>query len=429
MAHRLSSVAEREARDASPVSTTGSCLACTAGRLVEFLDLGRTALANNFVSKERLGAPDLLCPLRLGFCERCAMVQLLDVAPPPAMFNTYLYISSVSETLKRHLGELAEALCGRLALSAGSLVVDVGCNDGTLLAAFAARGMRTLGVDPAANVAPLAAHRGVTTVTAFFSQAVARRIRETLGPAMLVTATNVYQHVPDQEEFLRGLELLLAERGTFVFESHYLQDLLDQCAFDTVYHEHVFYFALLPLTRMLGRLGFKIVDVERLPVHHGQLRVMVARRSDPRPASPRVEALLAEERARGLDTIESYRRFAEAVAKCRSQLRALIEELRGRGARLAGYGAPAKGNTLLSFCGLGVEQLPYIVDLSPLKQGLYTPGTRIPVVPIERLRHDPPDYLLVLAWNFAEEIMAQLSWFRRAGGRFILPVPVPTVVE
>ena len=406
------------------------CHSCGEGKLVEFLDIGDTALANGLVASDELGTPDPQFPLRLGFCPNCSMVQLMDIVPPGMMFSNYLYVSSISATLRDHLTELADTMCRSLSLDSDSFVVDVGCNDGTLLAAFAAHGTKTLGVDPAANLAHLAAENGIEVKTAFFDPVVAREIRDIHGPADLVTATNVFQHIPDQDGFFTALDTLLADDGTFVFESHYLQDLLDQCAFDTIYHEHVFYLALTPLISVFSRHGFRVVDVERLPIHHGQMCVSVRRSSTAAPSSDqaeRIQALLDAEREGGLHTLAPYLRFAEAANECRIELRRLVAELRDDGRSIAGYGAPAKASTLLAFSGLTKKELPYIVDLSPLKQGMFMPGSRIPVVPVDRIREDRPDYLIILAWNFADEIKSQLSWYRDAGGQLITPVPMPRI--
>jgi 2-polyprenyl-3-methyl-5-hydroxy-6-metoxy-1,4-benzoquinol methylase len=409
-------------------SSQKCCLACDANEVVEFLDLGRTGLANNFVASEALSQPDPLFSLRLGFCKKCAMVQLLELAPPAEMFSHYLYMSSVSSTLRQHLANLANTLVDRWNLSDKDLVVDVGSNDGTLLSCFQARGPQILGVDPARNLAALARKKGVTVKNAFFNSTTAREIAKEYGKVRLLTATNVYQHIPNQSDFLKGLDLVLEEKGTFVFESHYLQDLLDQCAFDTVYHEHVFFFSLTSIGRLLEQNGFMVTDVTRLPIHHGQIRVTVHRKSATVPVETSVTKLLDEERARGLLDKKIYFQFAEQVKECRKQLNATLKGLKDSGKTVVGYGAPAKAVTLLSFCEITQKEIPYIVDLNPLKQGRFTPGHRIPIVGVDELRKNRPDYLILLAWNFADEIMNQLSWFREAGGKFIIPVPVPRIV-
>ncbi len=399
-----------------------NCLVCRSNRVELFLDLGSTTLANKFLARDELGGKEPAYPLRVGFCQDCGHVQLLDAVPPTAMFDDYLYISSASDTLKGHLTGLADTVVERRKLPKGSFVVDIGSNDGTLLSGYKRHGMKMLGVDPAANLAERARAIGVETLTAYFGPETARKVRETHGVAAAITATNVFPHLPDLPGLVKGLDVLLAEDGLFVLEAHYLQDLLDAVAFDTVYHEHCSYWALGPMTRLFGDHGFEIVDVERLPIHHGQLRAWVGRRGRHK-VNPRVEALLADERAKGIDKIETYRAFAQRALALKTELNRVVDKLLAERKTIAAYGAPAKGNTLLTFLGLGPDRISYIADRSPLKQGRYTPGTHIPVVPPERLLADQPDYALLLAWNFADEIMAQQAEYRRRGGRFIVPVP------
>jgi SAM-dependent methyltransferase len=394
----------------------GACLACGAGRPVEFLDLGRTALANNLPRRTTEWQPQF--PLRVGLCEACGHVQLLDIVPPEAMFTEYLYVSSASSTLSAHFVELAAAAHARAGLSPQTLAVDIGSNDGSLLAALAARGARTRGVDPAANLAALARRRGIETEIAYFDADTARRLREREGPAQLITATNSFPHIPRLDSYLEGVRRLLDSDGLFVVEAHYLGDLVEQNAFDTVYHEHVSYWALAPLERLLARYGLEVFDVERLPIHHGQLRAWIGHRGA-HAVEPAVARLRAEEEARGLGRLETMRAFARRVEQLRGDIRAEVERLIGAGLTVAGYGAPAKASTLLAYCGLGPAQIAWIADRNPLKQGRCTPGTGIPIVGPERIVEAPPDVLILFAWNFADEIMAQLGGERR----FLIPIP------
>lgn len=403
------------------------CIVCNSSDVEMVLDLGETTLANKFVAKEELGQPEPSHPLRVGFCKGCGHVQLTEIVPPPAMFDHYLYISSMSETLKAHLKSLSEAVVQRRGLGTGDLVVDVGCNDGALLSCFKAQGVRILGVDPAANLAELARQKGVETVTAFFGTETARKVVAEHGQAAIITATNTFPHLPYLDDFVGGLDVLLRPDGMFVLEAHYLQDLLDASAFDTVYHEHCSYWALKPMMRLFEARGFEVADVERLPVHHGQLRAWVQRKGAG-PVSPRVAAQAAAEEAAGLDKVTTFHAFAERVQALKTELNATLDRLIAEGLTVVGYGAPAKGNTLLTFLGIGPDRIGYIADKSPLKQGRYTPGTHIPVVPPERLLTDRPDYVLLLAWNFAEEIMEQQAEYRAGGGRFIIPVPEVKIV-
>ena len=398
------------------------CIVCGASEVEPFLDLGETALANKFLTAEELARPEPTYPLIVGFCHGCGHVQLTEHVPPSAMFEDYLYVSSASDALKDHLHDLSDVVSERYGLGADDLVIDVGCNDGTLLSGFRRHGVRALGVDPARNLAELFDDPEIERYTGFFDSDSAVEIRDRFGPAMAVTATNTFPHIPDLAGFVQGVDTVLAPGGTFVIEAHYLFDVLDQVAFDTVYHEHVSYWALGPMTRLFESHGMQVVDVERLPLHHGQLRAFVQRAGEGE-VQPSVHELLELERARGIDRIETYRSFADEVQRIRSDLRRTLSELRTAGAQVVGYGAPAKGNTLLGFLQLGPEDLDYIVDRSALKQGRYTPGTHIPVVAPERLLDEQPEYVVLLAWNFADEVLEQQAEYRRRGGRFIVPVP------
>jgi SAM-dependent methyltransferase len=398
-----------------------ACILCR-GTVDEFLDLGATALANQFLRAEDIDGHEPKYPLRAGFCRSCAHVQLMDPVPPLEMFENYLYISSASDTLKNHLWDLSDELTGRYALGVRDLVVDIGCNDGTLLQGFQRHGVRTLGVDPAQNLAQFTAGKGIERYIGLFTAATARDIVERWGHASLVTATNTFPHIQDLDDFINGMKTVLRPGGVFVIEMHYLLDLIEQVAFDTIYHEHISYWALGPMKRLFERHGMTVVDAERVPLHHGQLRVHVQRQGEG-AVHERVTEVLAAEKAAGLDRLETYMAFAERTRKIKKDLHAILAEYAQTGRRVAGYGAPAKGNTLLGFLEIGPDLLPYIVDRSPLKQGLYTPGTHIPVVAPERLLTDQPDYVLLLAWNFVDEILEQQAEYRKRGGRFMVPVP------
>jgi SAM-dependent methyltransferase len=406
----------------------GQCILCAERSVEEFLDLGSTALANKFIPKEELEAEEPKFPLRVGFCHNCHHVQLTEQVPPHAMFDHYLYVSSASETLKNHLWDLSDKITERCRLGADDLVIDIGCNDMTLLQGFKRYGVRTLGVDPAQNLAELTAKNGIERCTALFNSETGKRVIERWGKASVITATNTFPHIQDLQDFVRGIKTALKPGGTFVIEAHYLLDLLDQVAFDTIYHEHVSYWALDPMQRLFADHGMQIVDVERLPLHHGQLRVFVRHQGEGE-VSPRVATLLDAEHAHGLDNFETYRDLAERSMTIKQDLRRRLVTLRNQSKQVVGYGAPAKGNTLLSFLDISPALLPYIVDRSPLKQGLFTPGTHIPVVPPERLLKDQPDYVLLLAWNFVDEIIKQQQEYLRRGGRFMVPFPEVSIVK
>jgi SAM-dependent methyltransferase len=406
----------------SSAYSTSSCLLCSSETVQEFLDLGITALANKFLTQDELSRPEPAYPLKVGFCHTCHHVQLVEIVPPKEMFEDYLYISSASDTLKNHLYDLSDLVVERFRLGHQNLVIDIGCNDGTLLSGFRRHGVRGLGVDPAANLAAIANEDGIDRYVGFFTTASAQQILTRWGQANAITATNTFPHVPALKDFVEGIKTVLAPGGVFVIEAHYLLDLLEQGAFDTIYHEHVSYWALGPMVRLFSNVGMEVLDVERVPLHHGQLRVFIQRKGEG-VVKPSVATLLEMERSVGLDKFATYQDFAQKTIKIKTDLQAYLKALRGEGKRLAGYGAPAKGNTLLSFLEIGPETLTYIVDRSALKQGRFTPGRRIPVVPPERLLEDQPDYCLLLAWNFAEEIMSQQARYRQRGGKFIVPVP------
>jgi SAM-dependent methyltransferase len=406
----------------STENRTRRCLLCPNGKVDQFLDLGATALANQFLRADEIDSPEPKYPLRVGLCRSCAHVQLMDSVPPLEMFENYLYISSASDTLKNHLWDLSDELVGRYRPGAADLVIDIGCNDGTLLHGFQRHGVRTLGVDPAQNLAAFTSGNGIERYTDLFGAATAQDIVSKWGQASLVTATNTFPHIQDLSDFIRGIQTVLKPGGVFVIEMHYLLDLVEQVAFDTIYHEHVSYWALGPMKQLFERHGMSIVDAGRLPLHHGQLRVHVQRQGEG-PIHSGVAELLAAEKAAELDRFETYLRFAERAKKIKTDLHEMLVAFAQNGRRVAGYGAPAKGNTLLGFLDISPELLPYIVDISPLKQGLFTPGTHIPVVAPERLLADQPDYVLLLAWNFVDEIIEQQAEYRRRGGRFMVPVP------
>jgi len=398
-----------------------ACIVCEREEVETFLDLGETALANKFRTRAELEEPEPHYPLRVGFCRECGHVQLTERVPPSAMFEDYLYISSASDTLRDHLHELSDVVVARFGLDATDLVVDIGCNDGTLLDGFQRHGVKTLGVDPARNLAGLG-NSGVERYVGFFDSDSAVEIAERWGRAAAMTATNTFPHIPHVHDFVAGIDTVLAPGGAFVIEAHYVVDMLEQGAFDTIYHEHVSYWALAPMQRLFARHGFHVVNAERLPIHHGQLRATVMRVGEG-TVQESVERLLTEERRLGVDNVETFERFADEVRRIKTDLLAMLAELRAQGKRVVGYGAPAKGNTLLAFLELGPRAIEYIVDRSPLKQGRFTPNAPIPVVHPDRLLEDQPDYVLLLAWNFAEEILEQQAEYRRQGGRFIVPVP------
>ena len=401
------------------------CRACDGTALRAFLSLGPQPLANAFLSGESDFDDERFFPLDVYCCDGCGLVQLLDVVDPEALFGHYLYVSGVSETMAAHFREYARSVTGTLSLSPADLVVEIASNDGSLLAQFAALGVRTLGVEPARNIAALALARGIETVSRFFDQQVGRELATAYGPARAVVANNVLAHVDDPRSFLAGCAELITDDGQIVVEVPYALDMLARCEYDTIYHEHLCYFTVGPLARIGASAGLAVARVDRMPVHGGTIRVWFRKGAE---HGPEVRSMMQAERDASLTAFATWARFGRAAAANREALRSLLQGLREEGRSIAGYGAPAKGNTLLNYCGIGTTWLPFTVDRSPLKVGRLTPGMHLPVLPVEAVRERRPDYLLLLAWNFAEEIMVQQAAYREGGGRFILPLPSPRVV-
>jgi SAM-dependent methyltransferase len=403
-----------------------ACIACgSAVDLHPVLDLGRQPLANDFLSPEDALRPEPTFPLGVQWCQHCLLLQLTHLVPPPRLFSTYLYVPSTSSTWRGHCEALAEDVCARGALREGDLVVEFGSNDGTLLRAFQRRGLRVLGVDPATNLAERASAAGVPTLARFFGAEAAAEIRAEYGQARAIVSTNVLAHVPDPVGVLRAVRHLLAPDGVYVNESPSLAQMVAHNEFDTIYHEHISYFSLHALERLARRAGLAVVDASLQEVHGGTLRIAAVPEAAGAAASPAVRALEVAEVAGEALELDGLRRFGARAMTVRERLRALVQGRRAAGARLASYGATAKGNTLLNFCGLTAAQLEFVTDRSPLKQGRLTPGAHIPVVSPEHLAAHPPGVLLLLAWNLEDEIRRQLAWFTAGGGAFLIPVPEP----
>jgi hypothetical protein len=404
------------------------CRICKNTQTSEFLHLGPTPLANSFLKPDQLGEPESRFPLDVVFCPRCGLVQLDHVVPPDIMFRNYIYVSSTSRTMLTHFAAYADEIVARFIDSPEDILLEMGSNDGCLLRKFQTHRVRVLGIEPATNLAAIANAAGIATVNDFFCEGTARDIRDREGAVKVIIGNNVLAHVENLHDLVAGLDVLLSPQGVAVFEVPYLVDLLRKAEFDTIYHEHLFYFSLRPLQRLFESRGMQIFDVKRLPVHGGSLRVYVSRAGTGVEILPSVDCLLALEKSERLDAFETYEDFAGRVEKMKQELTALLHELKASGARIAGYGAPAKGNTLLNHFQIGTELIDFIVDLSPYKQGMYTPGKRIPVLAVGRLLEEQPDYVLLLAWNFAEEILDQQSEYLNRGGKFIVPIPQPRII-
>ena len=404
-----------------------SCRACGANSLSVFLSLGSTPLANALLNEESLDRPEARFPLDVAFCEACSLVQITETVPPQVLFGDYLYLSSFSDTMVNHARLLAERVVQQRGLGATSKVVEVASNDGYLLQWYKKAGVDVLGIEPATNVAEIArTQRGIPTVAEFFGLDLAERLRQQGVRADVIHANNVLAHVPDINGVVAGFERLLAPSGVVIVEAPYVRPMIEHLEFDTIYHEHLCYFSLTALDRLFRRNGLVIQDVERIPIHGGSLCIMVVFVVEA-VAQPSVTALLAEEAQLRVNRLAYYQEFAAHVAGLRDQLLEMLRGLKASGKRLAAYGASAKGSTLLNFCGVGADLLDWVADRSTVKQGRYTPGTHLLIVPPSRLVESKPDFVLLLTWNFADEIVSQQSEYLAQGGAFIVPVPRPEI--
>ena len=401
------------------------CRACGERPLHAILSLGEMPLANALLTADQLGTLEPRFPLDLARCPGCSLVQITETVSPTTLFGDYPYFSSYSDTMVRHAEDLVARLIPERRLGAKSLVAEIASNDGYLLQHYVRAGVPVLGVEPARNVARVANERGIPTVCEFFGEALATELVSRHGQADVIHAHNVLAHVYDPGDVVRGIGTLLRPDGVAVIEVPYLRDLVERTEFDTIYHEHLCYFSVTTLDRLFRRHGLMLQDVERIPIHGGSLRVRVTIAGQ---VGASVRRLLAEEAVWGVHGDRPLLGFKSRVEALKADLLELLARLRAQGKRLAAYGAAAKGCTLLNYVGLGRDTLEFVADRSPHKQGRYVPGVRVPVVPAARLLEDMPDYVLLLTWNLAEEILAQEAEYRRRGGRFIIPVPTPRVV-
>jgi SAM-dependent methyltransferase len=388
--------------------------------------LGDHPLANGFLTSAQLKEPEATFPLDVYACLDCGLIQIADNVPL-GFFRHYVYIPSASDVMKEHFVTFGGVIAERYLGDTGSLTIDIGCNDGLLLAELDRRGARTLGIDPATNIIEMARAKGIEVVNEYFSPDLARQVREAHGPAAVVVTTNTYHHVGDLDAFTEGVSILLDEDGLFVVEVPYAREIVETNQFDGVYHEHVSQFTIKSFVDHLRRFGLEVCEITHLDVHGGSVRVVARRTDEPNPEPEAAREWLAEEARRELFSAATYDAFRDRVEHIRDGLAALLGDLTASGHRIVGYGASARGNTLLNYCAIGSDTLEYIVDRNPLKHGLYTPGMHIPVHGVERLLQDMPSHVLVIAWNFAEEIMRQQAAYQSAGGTFILPIPEPHV--
>ena len=405
-----------------------TCRVCGNSELDLFLELGPTPLANSFIKSPDDFEDEQLFPLDVYFCPDCSMVQLLDVIDPEVLFRQYVYVTGTSDTMEAHNKEYAQTVVGFLKLGHDDLVLEVASNDGSLLKAFKKHKVRTLGVEPATNIAAIARKSGIETLNEFFNSAIAPKIVKEYGPAKVVVGNNVLAHVDDTQDFLSGCKDVLADNGTAVFEVPYLCELLGRLEYDTIYHEHLCYFSVTSVARLCNEVGLSLIRIDHLPIHGGSLRIYAGSKEHcPDPCETVTSTIQSEQQA-GMTDLARYEYFAANVENNRQALLELLRSLRAQGQTVAAYGAPAKGNTLLNYCGIGPATIPFTVDKNPLKVGQYTPGMHIPVLEVSALLEQQPDYVLILAWNFAEEIMSQQKEYQNRGGKFIIPIPEPKVI-
>ena len=412
------------------LASRAQCRFCGAPLHHTFVDLGMSPLCQTHIEPDQLNHPEVFYPLHAYVCGQCFLVQLEQYVGPEQIFGDYAYFSSYAESWVDHARRYTEAMIERFKLGTGSLVMEIASNDGYLLQHFVRRGVPCLGIEPAANVAKVAVERGIPTTVRFFGLATAEQISRERGQPDLLVGNNVLAHVPDLNDFVAGMKILLKPGGVITMEFPHLLRLMQENQFDTIYHEHFSYFSFFVVEKVFAHHGLTLFDVEELPTHGGSLRIY-ARHSENAglAVSDRVRELRERELDAGLDGLELYGAFGERVRETKRKLLEFLVHARRSGKRVVGYGAPGKGNTLLNYCGIRTDFLDYTVDRSPYKQGRYTPGTRIPICHPDRIRETRPHYVLILPWNLKDEIGSQMGFIREWGGRFVVPIPEVRILD
>ncbi len=405
------------------------CRFCGAGLQRTFVDLGASPLANSYLEAEQVHDMERFYPLHAYLCDSCYLVQLVESQSPEKIFSEYAYFSSYSDTWLKHVSDYADKVTTLFHLGPSSQVIEIASNDGYLLRYFKEKDVRVLGIEPAANVARVAEAAGIPTLVKFFGTQAASELVAQGVRADLLIGNNVLAHVPDLNDFVRGMKLLLAEDGILTMEFPHLLKLMAHNQFDTIYHEHFSYFSFITAERVFSRHGMTLFDVEELATHGGSLRIYARHAENAlHPVSARVSSLKEAERRYGMDSPAAYKGFSEKVKECKRGLLEFLINAKRHNKTVVGYGAPAKGNTLLNYCGIRTDFVDYTVDRNPVKQGKYLPGTRIPICHPDRIRETRPDYLLVLPWNLKDEIMEQTSYIREWGGKYLVPIPEVVVL-
>lgn len=410
------------------ISRNTGCRMCKSKRLTKILKFGPQPPANAFLKKSDLNKKEAYYPLDVYFCRDCHLVQLCDIVSPEILFKDYLYVSSTSPVFIKHFEDFAKNIKRRFHLNRNSLIIDIGSNDGILLKPCAKLGLRVLGVEPAENIAKMARYNGIDTISEYFNLPLVNKIKQKCGQADIITANNVFAHINNIDEVCTGVYELLKPKGVFIIEAPYIVDFLTKNLFDTVYHEHLSYLALQPLIRFFTKWCMILFDVERIPTHGGSIRIYVAKTGSGYIQSERVRKLLILEEEQKLHQLSTYLQFAQRIEKNKQELKQLLSKLKKSNKTIIGFGAPAKGNTLLNYFEINGRYLDYIVDDSVYKQGLFTPGTHIPVVSPQKLTAKLPDYILILAWNFTKSILDKYKRLQKLGVKFIVPVPKPQII-
>lgn len=400
-----------------------TCRLCEGSELALVFKLAPTPPANNFLRKEQLGEKEEKFPLDLFFCRTCKHVQILDVVDPEILFRNYVYVSGTSTQFVQHFQRYSDAIASRYGLQSGQFAFEIGSNDGTLLRCFKDKGLKVLGVDPARKIAENATAAGIPTLPLFFHEGVAKELKAQHGAADVILANNVFAHIDDLASIAKGVEHMLSDKGVFVFEVSYLVDVFEKTLFDTIYHEHLDYHSVGPLVSFFERHGLELINAERVDSHGGSLRATAQKKGGPHKVAAGVQDLVALEKSLGLYEEATYQTFAKNIEAVGQALGKRLRELKSQGKKIAAFGAPAKATTLMHHFKIGPEFVDYIIDDSPLKQGLYSPGYHIPVVSSEAITREKPDYLVILAWNFADFIIKKHPEYPKQGGHFIVPLP------